>query len=231
MRILVVEDEPGAGQVLLKGLRDQSFAADLATDGAAAIEKTYVNSYDLVLLDVMLPGKDGFEVCRELREAGFQMPILMLTARSQVPDRIAGLNAGADDYLQKPFDFGELLARIRALLRRGPRVEQTLLRVGDLEIETSRRRASRAGIPIVLTAKEYGLLEYLARREGAVVGRAEISEHVWDETYDPTSNLIEVYVQRLRRKVDTGHDVKLIRTRRGEGYQLTAEGGNGDDPS
>jgi two-component system copper resistance phosphate regulon response regulator CusR len=145
----------------------------------------------------------------------------MLTASDQVPDRIAGLNAGADDYLTKPFDLGELLARIHALLRRPNRTKNPVIRVADLEIHTHERRVSRSGAPIRLTAKEYALLEYLAWREGAVVGRADISEHVWDERYDPTSNLIEVYVQRLRRKVDTGRAVRLIHTRRGEGYQLT----------
>jgi DNA-binding response OmpR family regulator len=144
-----------------------------------------------------------------------------------VPDRIAGLNAGADDYVVKPFDLGELVARIHALLRRRARIENPILRVADLEIETLQRKVSRTGVPITLTAKEYALLEYLAWREGAVVGRAEISEHVWDERYDPTSNLIEVYVQRLRRKVDTNYPVRLIHTRRGEGYQLTA--GQADD--
>ncbi|HYZ85661.1 MAG TPA: response regulator transcription factor [Bryobacteraceae bacterium] len=220
MRILVVEDDPDGGRVLCKGLREQAFAVDLAIDGSSALHKIFVNSYDLIVLDFMLPGKDGREVCRELRASGNDIPILMLTARDQVPDRIAGLNAGADDYVVKPFDLGELLARVHALLRRRPRVNSSILEVADLRIDTHQRKVFRANRPIVLTAKEYALLEYLAWREGAVVGRAEISEHVWDETYDPTSNLIEVYVQRLRRKVDGGKGVRLIHTRRGEGYQL-----------
>ncbi|HYI92450.1 MAG TPA: response regulator transcription factor [Bryobacteraceae bacterium] len=222
MRILVVEDDPDGGRVLCKGLREQAFAVDLAADGGAALHKAYVNPYDLIILDVMLPGKDGLEVCRELRVRGSDIPILMLTARDRVPDRIDGLNAGADDYLIKPFDLGELLARVHALLRRRPRLNGPVLQIADLSIDTHQRKVIRAEEPIALTAKEYALLEYLAWREGAVVGRAEISEHVWDETYDPTSNLIEVYVQRLRRKVDAGHAVRLIHTRRGEGYQLSA---------
>jgi two-component system copper resistance phosphate regulon response regulator CusR len=228
MRILVVEDDPEGGNVLAKGLREQAFAVDLATDGPTAIHKIFVNSYDAVILDVMLPGKDGRAVCRELRASGNDVPILMLTARDGVPDRIAGLNAGADDYLVKPFDLGELLARIHALLRRRHRVSGPLLRIADLQIDTHEHKVTRAGRAIPLTAKEYALLEYLAWREGAVVGRAEISEHVWDENYDPTSNLIEVYVQRLRRKVDTGYDLRLIHTRRGEGYQLATEAPDAD---
>lgn len=223
MRILVVEDDPDAGPVLAKGLREHAFAVDLAQDGPAAIHKAFVNSYDLIILDVMLPGKGGLDVCKELRQSGSTVPILMLTARHQVPDRIAGLNAGADDYVIKPADLGELLARIHALLRRRSRLESPVLRVADLEIDTHQRKVVRNGRSIPLTAKEYSLLEYLVWREGAVVGRAEISEHVWDERYDPTSNLIEVYVQRLRRKIDTGHPVRLIHTRRGEGYQLTTK--------
>jgi two-component system copper resistance phosphate regulon response regulator CusR len=226
MRILVVEDDPEGGRVLCKGLRQQAFAVDLASDGLGALHKAFVNSYDLIILDVMLPGKDGRQICRELRAGGNDTPILMLTARDQIPDRIAGLNAGADDYVVKPFDLGELLARVHALLRRGQRLSGPVLHIADLQIDTHQRKVYRAEQPIPLTAKEYALLEYLAWREGAVVGRAEISEHVWDETYDPTSNLIEVYVQRLRRKVDAGHAVRLIHTRRGEGYQLTP--GNAD---
>jgi DNA-binding response OmpR family regulator len=228
MRILIVEDDVDAGLILSKGLREHSFAVDLAGDGPAALHKAFVNSYDLIILDYMLPGKDGREVCQELRQSGNAVPILMLTARDQVPDRIAGLNAGADDYLTKPFDIGELLARVHALLRRSDRLMSPTLRVADLEVDTHLREVTRGGRSIPLTGKEYALLEYLAWREGAVVGRAEISEHVWDETYDPTSNLIEVYVQRLRRKVDSGYPVRLIHTRRGEGYQLTARQPNDD---
>jgi two-component system copper resistance phosphate regulon response regulator CusR len=161
-------------------------------------------------------------VCREMRAEGITTPVLMLTALDQIEHRITGLDSGADDYLTKPFDFGELLARVRALLRRGPALQQPVLVVHDLEIDTRARRVIRGGLPIVLTAKEYALLEYLARRQGEVVGRADISEHVWEEGYDPFSNLIEVYVQRLRRKLGP----HLIHTRRGEGYQLAYEGGD-----
>ncbi len=228
MRILLVEDEPAAAGMLAKGLREQAYAVDIAAEGETALYQAEINGYDLIILDVMLPVKDGFEVCRELRAAGSTVPVLMLTARDAVRDRIAGLDTGADDYLIKPFDFHELLARVRALLRRGPALREETLIVADLRIDTRARRVERAGRSIDLTAKEYALLEYLARRAGEVVGRADIAEHVWDESFDPFSNLIEVYVQRLRRKVDEGHDAKLIRTRRGEGYLLAVESPGSD---
>lgn len=223
MRILLVEDEPDAARLLARGLREQSYAVDIAADGEAALSQAQLNDYDLIILDVMLPRKDGFEVCRELRAAKSSVPILMLTARDTVEDRIAGLDRGADDYLVKPFDFHELLARMRALLRRGPALSAETITIADLTINTRARRVERAGRLIELTAKEYALLEYLARRADEVVGRADIAEHVWDERFDPFSNLIEVYVQRLRRKIDEGHTLKLIRTRRGEGYVLSAQ--------
>ena len=222
MRILLVEDEPDAAQMLAKGLREQSYAVDVAADGGTAVYQVGVNDYDLVILDVMLPLKDGFEVCRELRAEGLTIPILMLTARDAVQDRIAGLDSGADDYLTKPFDFHELLARLRALLRRGPALRSETVELADLSIDTRARQVRRGGRQIELTAKEYALLEYLARRAGEVVSRAEIAEHVWEENFDPFSNLIEVYVQRLRRKIDEGYALKLLRTRRGEGYMLTS---------
>ncbi len=225
MRLLLVEDEPDAAAVLAKGLREQAYAVDVATDGATACDQAAMADYDAIILDVMLPEKDGLEVCRQLREDGLAVPILMLTARDGVLDRVAGLDSGADDYLNKPFDFRELLARVRALLRRGSRPPlPERLSVGDLDLDTRARRVQRAGREVSLTAREYALLEYLARRAGAVVGRAEISEHVWDENYDPLSNVIDVYVQRLRRKLDGPGLASLIRTRRGEGYQLVAEG-------
>jgi two-component system copper resistance phosphate regulon response regulator CusR len=198
---------------------------DVAGDGNSAVEKAFVNAYDLVILDLMLPGKDGLSVCREIRGAGSAVPILMLTARGDTASRIRGLDCGADDYLAKPFDLDELLARVRALLRRAPVLRQAVLRVGDLEIDTHSHAVSRAGRPIALTGKEYALLEYLAQREGAVVGREEISEHVWDEAYDAFSNLIEVYIQRLRRKIDTDGAQRLLHTRRGEGYRLAESDG------
>ncbi len=208
--------------MLAKGLREQTYAVDVATDGDAAVYQASVNDYDLIILDVMLPHKDGFEVCRELRAEGLTTPILMLTARDAVQDRIEGLDTGADDYLTKPFDFYELLARLRALLRRGHALRPEIVEIADLSINTRAREVRRGGRQIELTAKEYALLEYMARRAGEVVNRSEIAEHVWEESFDPFSNLIEVYVQRLRRKIDEGYALKLIRTRRGEGYMLTS---------
>ncbi len=220
MRILLVEDEPRMAQVVAKGLREQSYAVDIAGDGNAALYQTSINDYDLILLDVLLPGPDGFEVCRELRARGDATPVLMLTARATIDDRITGFDAGADDYLTKPFAFRELLARVRALLRREPLLHPDLVRLGDLVLDAASHRVSRAAREIELTAKEYALLEYLARRAGQLVSRAEIAEHVWDESFDPFSNAIEVYVNRLRKKIDEQHTVKLIHTRRGEGYIL-----------
>ena len=222
MRILLVEDEPDAARMLAKGLREQSYAVDLAGDGAVALYQAQVNDYDLIILDVMLPQKDGLAVCCEMRGAGSIVPILMLTARDAVADRIRGLDTGADDYLTKPFDFHELLARVRALLRRGPALRPETIVLANLTIDTRARTVRRKERLIELTAREYALLEYLGRRADEVVTRAEIAGHVWDESFDPFSNLIEVYIQRLRRKIDEGHALRLIRTRRGEGYLLTA---------
>jgi two-component system copper resistance phosphate regulon response regulator CusR len=221
MRILLVEDEPAAAHVLAKGLREQAYAVDLAGDGDSAIFQVGTTDYDAVILDVMLPVRDGFTVCRTIRESGCAVPILMLTARDAVEARIEGLDCGADDYLVKPFDFGELLARLRALIRRGrqPLLPERLV-VGPLGIDTRSRQVRLGGTVVPLTAKEYALLEYLVRRAGDVVSRADISEHVWDESHDPLSNIVDVYVQRLRRKLDRSGSESLIRTRRGEGYQL-----------
>lgn len=206
--------------MLAKGLREQSYAVDTAADGNAVSYQTQVYDYDLVILDVMLPGKDGFEVCSELRKSGSSVPVLMLTARDDVQDRITGLDSGADDYLIKPFDFHELLARIRALLRRERTLVPEIIEIADLSINTQSHEVMRAATRIELTAKEYALLEFLARRSDQVVSRSEIASHVWDENFDPFSNLIEVYIQRLRRKIDDGREPKLIRTLRGEGYKL-----------
>jgi two-component system, OmpR family, copper resistance phosphate regulon response regulator CusR len=222
LRILLVEDQSDAAQVLAKGLREQSYAVDIALDGEAALYQTSINDYDLILLDVMLPRRSGIEVCQNLRASGSAVPVLMLTARDAVQDRVQGLDTGADDYLTKPFDFHELLARIRALLRRGPELQQETLQIADLVIHTRAHRVSRSKRAIELTAKEYALLDYLARHADEVVGRAQIAEHVWDENFDPFSNLIEVYMQRLRRKIDDGHSGKLLRTIRGEGYMLSS---------
>jgi two-component system copper resistance phosphate regulon response regulator CusR len=223
MRILLVEDEPSAARMLAKGLREKAYAVDVASDGEAAMYQVSINDYDLVILDVMLPLKDGFQVCREMRAAGSGVPVIMLTALDGIEERVAGLDTGADDYLVKPFDFRELLARVRALLRRGEALREETIRVADLELDTRAQRVKRAGRAIQLTAKEYALLEYFVRHTDRVVKRADIAEHVWDESFDVFSNLIEVYVQRLRRKIDDGFALKLLRTRRGEGYVLTAE--------
>ncbi len=215
-----MEDEPVAAALLAKGLREHAYAVDVAADGTAALEQAGINDYDLLILDVLLPGINGLELCERLRRDGITAPVLMLTARGGPDQRVEGLDAGADDYLPKPYHFPELLARIRALLRRGPALASAVLSIDDLTIDTRARRVERAGRAIQLTTKEYGLLEHLARRPGEVVGRADIAEHVWDDSFDPMSNLIEVYIQRLRRKIDDGHAVKLIRTRRGAGYTL-----------
>ena len=220
MRILVVEDEREAAAVLARGLREQAFAVDVVHRGPDALEYASINDYDLVILDLMLPGMSGMEVCRRLRASGIALPILMLTARGEPDQRVAGLDAGADDYLPKPYHFPELLARMRALLRRGPSLASAVLTIDDLSVDTRARRVTRGGDSIVLTTKEYALLDYLVRRQGEVVSRAEIAEHVWDDSFDPMSNLIEVYIQRLRRKLDDGRTVKLIHTRRGTGYVL-----------
>jgi two-component system copper resistance phosphate regulon response regulator CusR len=223
MRILVVEDEREAAAVLARGLREQAFAVDVVHDGPQALEQASINEYDLVVLDLMLPGMSGMEVCRQLRAANLAVPILMLTARGEPDHRVAGLDAGADDYLPKPYHFPELLARIRALLRRGPSLASAVLSIDDLSVDTRARRVTRAGESIALTTKEYALLDYLARRQGDVVSRTEIAEHVWDDSFDPMSNVIEVYIQRLRRKIDDGRTMKLIHTRRGTGYVLTPQ--------
>ena len=223
MRVLLVEDEPRMANVIAKGLREHSYAVDVAQDGDAGLYQISINDYDIIILDVLLPQRDGFEVCRELRRRGNSTPVLMLTARAAVDDRLTGFDAGADDYLTKPFSFRELLARIHALLRRDSRLRPDVLEVGDLVVDSASHRVSRANRDIQLTAKEYALLEYLARRAGQLVSRSEIAAHVWDDSFDPFSNTIEVYINRLRRKVDDNHSVKLLHTRRGEGYILVTD--------
>jgi len=221
MRILLVEDEPGAAHMVAKGLREEAYAVDVATDGEAAIFQASTTDYDAVVLDVMLPKLSGIAVCRTLRDAGCAVPILMVTARDAVESRIEGLDSGADDYLVKPFDFGELLARVRALIRRGRQpLLPAQLHAGPITLDTRTRQVRVGTRELTLTAKEYALLEYLVRHAGEVVGRSDIAEHVWDDQYDPMSNVVDVYVQRLRRKLDDHGGASLIRTRRGEGYQL-----------
>jgi len=223
MRLLLVEDDVRIARLVAKGLREQAYAVDVACTGEEALYQAAVNTYDLVILDVMIPAPDGFAVCRELRKSGQRMPILMLTARDAVEDRVAGLDHGADDYLTKPFEFRELLARLRALLRRSGELRPEKITIADLVLDTGAQTAKRAGRPVTLTAKEYALLEYLARNAGQVVRRAEIAEHVWDETFDPFSNLIEVYINRVRRKIDANSARPLLHTRRGVGYILGTE--------
>ena len=221
MKLLLVEDDAAASDVLAKGLREHAYVVDVAADGNTALGHGLTTDYDLIILDVMLPGMSGLEVCRRLRQRHRAVPILMLTARGGVEERIEGLDAGADDYLPKPFHFSELLARVRALLRRGPVLLPTVLTVADLVVDTRARRVERAGKPITLTAKEYTLLAYLTRHAGRLLTRSDIIDNVWDENFDPLSNVIDVYIQRLRRKVDDGFAQRLIHTRRGAGYVLT----------
>ncbi len=221
MRILLVEDEPTAAKYIAKGLREASFAVDIAADGEVAAEQCALNDYDAVVLDVMLPRKDGVTLCRELRAAGSDVPVLMLTARDAVDSRVEGLDAGADGYLTKPFEFRELVARVRALTRRERRpLAPQHVTIGHLTIDLVAKRIWRRAAEVSLTTREFALLEFLVRRTGEVVGRAEIAEHVWDEHYEPFSNVVDVYVQRLRRKLDEPEGESLIRTRRGLGYQL-----------
>lgn len=222
MRVLLVEDEPRAAQMLSKGLREQGYAVDTAKDGESALYQSAITDYDAVVLDVMLPGMDGFEVCRELRRSASNVPVLMLTARDAVESRISGLDSGADDYLIKPFDFGELLARLRALIRRGRlQLTPTVLNVGNLRVDLRARQAYRQDQVLKLTAREFALLEFLVLHAGTVVGRGAIAEHVWDSSFESMSNVIDVMIQRLRRKIDEPDRTSLITTRRGEGYMLT----------
>lgn len=220
--ILVVDDEPAVRRALERALKLESYEVEMAADGREALDRLAERPADAVILDVMMPGVDGLEVCRRLRAAGDRTPILMLTARDAIDDRVQGLDAGADDYLTKPFDFKELLARLRALARRSVALRPRVIRVADLSLDTGSHQAARAGKPVSLTAKEYALLEFLMLNEGRVVGREQIAEHVWDETFDPFSNVIDVYIRRLRAKLDAGTACPLIHTRRGAGYLLSA---------
>jgi DNA-binding response OmpR family regulator len=221
MRLLLAEDDAQLGRTLTKGLRQEAYAVDIVADGENAMHHALINEYDVIILDVMMPRRDGFSVCRELRRNGSRTPVLMLTARDTIADKITGLDAGGDDYLTKPFEFAELLARLRALLRR--RTTDLLaaeVRIGSLRVNMASHSVDRAGRTIVLTTKEFALLAFLARHEGHVVSRAEICAHVWDDNHDPYSNAIEVYINRLRRKIDSVSDAPLIHTRRGAGYML-----------
>ena len=220
MKILVVEDEIKTGDYLKNGIAEAGFVVDLVRDGVDGMHLALTESYDLVVLDVMLPGRDGWSVLRAIRAAGRNMPVLFLTARDQVDDRVKGLELGADDYLVKPFAFSELLARIRTLLRRGKAIESEMLSAADLELDLLRRRVSRGGRRIELTAKEFALLELLMRRQGEVLSRSLIASQVWDMNFDSDTNVIEVAVRRLRAKIDDDFERKLIVTVRGMGYVL-----------
>ena len=224
MKILIVEDEPKTGEYLRQGLGEAGFVVDLARDGLDGLHLATTSDYDLLVLDVMLPRMDGWAVLQALRASGRAMPVLFLTARDQVEDRVRGLELGADDYLVKPFAFAELLARVRTLLRRGRSTEPEVLIAADLEIDLLRRRVKRSGTRINLTAKEFSLLELLVRRQGEVLPRSLIASQVWDMNFDSDTNVIEVAVRRLRAKVDDPFEPKLIRTVRGMGYVLEAPG-------
>jgi len=220
MRILMVEDEQKAGEYLKQGLAEASFAVDLARDGLVGLHLAQAGDHDLVVLDMMLPRLDGWSVLRAMRAAGKTMPVLFLTARDQVEERVKGLELGADDYLVKPFAFSELRARVRSLLRRDKSKEPDLLKAADLELDLLRRRVTRAGKRIELTAKEFGLMELLLRHRGEVLPRSLIASQVWDMNFDSDTNVIEVAVRRLRAKVDDDFEPKLIVTVRGMGYVL-----------
>jgi heavy metal response regulator len=224
MRILVIEDEKKIASFIKRGLTEQNYTVDTAADGEEGLMLAEINPYDLIVLDIMLPGKDGFTVCRTLRSKNINTPILMLTARDDLRDKVFGLDSGADDYLTKPFAFAEFLARVRVLLRRHGSVKSTTLRVADLELDQLTRQVTRAGKSIDLTPTEYALLEYLMLNQGQVVTRTMLSEHVWNQDFDSFSNVINVYVNYVRKKVDADFDVKLIHSVRGAGYMLKEDG-------
>ena len=220
MRILLVEDDKKLAGLIARSLKEQRYAVDTAHDGENGIFLAEENPYDLIILDIMLPLKDGLSICRRLRQKKSETPILLLTARDDVQDKVVGLDAGADDYLTKPFSFAEFLARVRVLLRRRGREKSTALKVADLELNQITHKVFRGGKEIILTATEYALLEYLMLNANAVVTRTMISEHVWNDSFDSFSNVINVYVNYLRKKIDEGFDKKLIHSLRGTGYVL-----------
>ena len=223
MRLLLVEDDADVARFIRKGLMEQAYAVDVAEDGEKALYLAEINAYDAIILDLLIPPPEGLEVCRTLRGSGSKVPILMLTARATVDAKIAGLDAGADDYLAKPFEFRELVARLRALLRRGGATMSAIFEVGDLQVDTRSHRVSIEGQPLTLTTKEYAVLEYLARNCGRIMTREEIAEHVWGQEFDPFSNLIEAYINRLRRHIERVSSKKFIHTIRGSGYMLEPE--------
>ena len=223
MRILVVEDNPKVASMLQDGLRGEKYDVDTVPDGAEGLRQAREGNYDLLIVDVMLPGMNGFELTKSYRNAGGTTPILMLTAKTATEDKVAGLDSGADDYITKPFAFAELLARMRSLFRRGVLDKTTILTFADLELDTVSHKAKRAGKPIDLTAKEYALLEFFLRNKGSVLSRSIISEHIWDYSFAPGTNLIDVYINHLRAKIENGFSGKLIHTVRGVGYVLRKE--------
>ncbi len=225
MRALIVEDEVKMAGLIRRGLLEEGYAADVAANGDDAVWMAGATEYDVIVLDVMLPGIDGFEVCRRLRESGVWSPVLMLTARDAIEDRVAGLDTGADDYLTKPFSFAELLARLRALTRRGPVEQPPALEVGSLRLDPRSRQVWREGVEIELSTKEFALLETLMRRAGQVVSRFDLLEHAWDYSYENRSNIVDVYIRYLREKVDRPFGVRSIETVRGAGYRLRKDGG------
>jgi heavy metal response regulator len=226
MRILIVEDEPSIAHFVRQGLSEAGYAVDVAWDGEQGLDYALAASYDVLVLDIMLPKMDGLQLLRELRRRGHTTPTLMLTARDRVDDRVQGLDAGADDYLVKPFAFPELLARLRALLRRPPLQLGTVLSVGDLEMDTASRQVRRNERPIKLSPREYAVLEYLMRHPNQVLTRTQIGEHVWNFDFFNESNVVDVYIGYLRRKIDKGSDCSLIHTVRGVGYCISADGEN-----
>ena len=222
MRVLLVEDDPELASVITDGLRNQHIETSAARDFVTGRERAVLGSFDVIVLDVLLPGGTGFDLCRIIRERGIETPILMLTARDAVEDRVRGLESGADDYLTKPFAFMELTARIKALARRHPTIVPEQYSVADLHVDIPTRAVTRGDVAIALTAKEFALLEFLIQSAGNVVTRSAITAHVWDENHDPFTNVLEVLVRRLRRKIDDGFEPKLIHTLRGAGYRLGA---------
>jgi DNA-binding response OmpR family regulator len=223
MRVLVAEDHATLARSLADGLREEGYAVDLTFDGAEALHLASSNPYDAIILDIMMPGRDGFSIIQTLRHKGIQIPILCLTAKDGVTDRVKGLDLGADDYVVKPFAWEELVARLRSMVRRGHGHKSSVISVGDLEIDTAKKSARRGGKNIDLSAREYALLEYLAHRQGQVVSRSDIWEHLYDQHDETTSNVVDVYIGYIRSKIDRDFPTKLIHTRRGQGYLLGIE--------
>ncbi|SME88315.1 response regulator transcription factor [Pseudobacteriovorax antillogorgiicola] len=231
MRLLVVEDDPALSSLLVRALREESYAVDLAQDGQEAEWLAFENPYDVIVLDVMLPIKDGVTVLKNLRDGGIQTPVLFLTAKDSKDDVVKGLDIGGDDYITKPFSLDELLARIRALLRRNSGVTSSILEIGPIRIDPAKKQVTRDGKAIELTAKEYALMEYFGRNAGVVLSRTQLSEHVWDMNFEPTSNVVDVYVGYLRNKVDKAWGSNFIKTMRGHGYMFDVDADQGIEVS